>query len=75
MRTKKAGGEKFCVNCGESSEGLEKALECVRRSIFLQGMAARGSWESWELLPELCRGSTGCEEAASVEDSEQGEAG
>lgn len=37
-------------------------------SIFMQGVAAGGSCESCELLPELCRGSTGCEEAASVQD-------
>lgn len=73
-RTKKAGGEKFCVNCGGSGKGLEEALEWVR-SFLVQGVAAGGSCESCELLPELCRDSTGCEEAASVQDSEQGEAG
>lgn len=74
LRTKKAGEEKFCVACGESSGGLEEMLEWVRR-IFMQGVAARGSCESCELLPDLCSGFTGCEEAASVQDSEQGEAG
>lgn len=77
LRTKKAGGEKSCVICGESSGGLEEVLEWGR-SIFMQGVAARescGSCESCGLLPGLCSGFTGCEEAASVQDSEQGEVG
>lgn len=44
----------------------------------MQGVAARESCRSCEscgLLPGLCSGFTGCEEAASVQDSEQGEAG
>lgn len=74
MRTQKAGGEKFHVSCGEISGGLEEVLERVEEHLY-GGVAARGSRESCELLPDLCRGFTGCEEAASAQDSEQGETG